>query len=261
MGKPTKRGIAQFNAFKAKGWNWQQWQDNAPDAVEAMEELDPAMFNNLYSAEFGVDLGVTNRSNQGAPVVAIKGKTQYQANINKGWTWDEWQENAPEAIQYMEQHEPNVFSALYEIEFGVTLPNRPQTNSYRKTLDTGSRAQYEANANKGWTWAQWQENAPQAVEYMEQNNPDLFKSLYKAEFGVTLDIGSQQRNTPLSGTGLENENLGLMEAAIEASKSGKGIAGMHRAVFGSQKINTPKIPSKKHERGGNGMHEAFFGVR
>lgn len=52
----------------------------------------------------------------------FKAKAQYEANKDNNWSWDDWQENAPERLEYMEGINPNQFSNLYQAEFKV-IPN------------------------------------------------------------------------------------------------------------------------------------------
>lgn len=217
MSRVTAKGIAQFEANKNKGWSWDEWQENAPEGIEAMEETNPNMFNNLYMQEFGVDPSSRLGSRQLHPDNSVRGKAKFEANFNKGWTWDEWQENAPEAIAYMESHKPDFFNTLYQIEFGVTpkpgTPNAIQLSS--KDISVG-KTKFEANANKGWSWDEWQENAPEAIEYMETGNPNLFKSLYNAAFGVIPNLGVQfQNNLPVAVSNTQkNETNGVDKPQI-----------------------------------------------
>lgn len=55
---PTVVSLMQSNASAVaegrKGWNWDKWQEEDPDGIEAMEKSDPESFKALYKAKFGV---------------------------------------------------------------------------------------------------------------------------------------------------------------------------------------------------------------
>ncbi|NDV93545.1 hypothetical protein D0T84_01260 [Dysgonomonas sp. 521] len=65
---------------------------------------------------------------------------------------------------------------------------KPQTPGAVVTTDITSLIKHEgketpgANTSKDWNW--YQTNDPKALEKMQLENPDQFKALYKAEYGV-----------------------------------------------------------------------------
>jgi len=182
-------GISQLNANLNKGWTWDDWQKNAPEGIEAMEKHRPDLFNTLYNAEYGNLPGEKSFINSSANQLGI---SQLNANLNKGWTWDDWQKNAPEGIEAMEKHQPELFNALYRAEFGNLPGEKSYVNSNNEHQGT---SQLNANLNKGWTWDEWQNNAPEGIEAMEKQRPDLFNALYKAKYEVIEDNRSYSNSS------------------------------------------------------------------
>lgn len=115
----------------------------------------------------------------------LKGIAQFNAHKNKDLSWDEWQEKYPEAIEAMEETDPQAFGALYLAEFGVN-PGGDRYNP--RSVSEESKNTFTANAKNNWNWDQWQTNAPSGLEAMQVQDPVKFQALYHAEFGVVPRI-------------------------------------------------------------------------
>lgn len=62
--------------------------------------------------------------------------------------------------------------------------NASSTSIPRVVTMTTSQGASVTEARKDWGWDKWQEEDPEGVEAMEKNDPEAFKALYKAKFGV-----------------------------------------------------------------------------
>lgn len=159
---------------------WFNGKDNWISAQEAVtlkfaSGIIPAMAKDVNIDKSKVQsMGSDAIFNRFAASIGTTAISSHFSNLSQNWNW--YQTNDPKALEKIQTENPVLFGELYKAEYGC------YPDGYRHSFHNHSNnIQVPAIGDKDWNW--YQTKAVKELESMKQENPVLFRELYKAEYG------------------------------------------------------------------------------